>query len=54
MDFIESFIKSTQNICRILTFYLKVENGNLGYTFKFHKPIDGGISGELALYCEVL
>ncbi|WP_237416290.1 FkbM family methyltransferase [Helicobacter saguini] len=31
-----------------------IESWNLGYTFKFHKPVDGSISIETALYCEVL
>ncbi|MWV61595.1 FkbM family methyltransferase [Helicobacter saguini] len=31
-----------------------IESWNLGYTFKFHKPVDGNISIETALYCEVL
>lgn len=37
-------------------FYIKpmLESWNLGYTFYVHKPIDGGISGEMALFCEVL
>ncbi|MWV62879.1 FkbM family methyltransferase [Helicobacter saguini] len=30
-----------------------IESWNLGYTFKFFKPVDGTISIETALYCEV-
>ncbi|RDU67126.1 FkbM family methyltransferase [Helicobacter didelphidarum] len=37
-------------------FHIKplIESWDLGYTFKFNKPIDGSISTETALYCEVL
>lgn len=31
-----------------------IESWNLGYTFKFDKPVDGNIAIETALYCEVL
>lgn len=31
-----------------------IESWNLGYKFKFFKPIDGTISIETALYCEIL
>ena len=30
-----------------------LESWNLGYKFKFIKPIDHNVSGETALYCEV-
>ena len=31
-----------------------LEDLNLGYTFKVHKPIDGSVSGETCLFCEII
>lgn len=31
-----------------------IESWNLGYSFKIHKPLDFSVSGETALYCEVI
>ncbi|WP_297680252.1 hypothetical protein [Helicobacter sp.] len=31
-----------------------LEDLNLGYTFKAYKPIDGSVSGETCLFCEVV
>lgn len=31
-----------------------IESWNLGYTFKIHKGVDLSITGETALFCEVL
>ncbi len=31
-----------------------IESWNLGYSFKIHKGVDGSVTGETALFCEIL
>jgi hypothetical protein len=41
------------NISDFLDIKPFIENLDLGYTFDIYKPIDGSISGETLLICQV-